>query len=331
MAHMDRLFQRPDKIQKPLYVITTVFNSMRFRSRWKLYEDFITMCENTGAIVYTVEVAFGEREFAISQSYNPCHIQLRTLHELWLKENAVNIGVSRLPSDWSYVAWIDADIQFVRPDWADETIHKLQHYPIVQMWSECYDLDKTHKLLSRSRSLADCHVNGVSTKPNNQKVGQYVARGPKDIFFPHPGYAWAARREAWDAFGGLIDWAILGSADSYMAHALVGQIEYMLSPKFHPRYKELARQWQERTEITQWAERPISKNLGVVDGLILHNWHGSKDKRRYSQRWNILADRHFNPDVDIKRDWQGLYQLTSKNPQLRRDIQHYFAERDEDA
>jgi hypothetical protein len=330
MAHMERFFQRPDKIQKPLYVITTVFNSVRFRSRWKLYEDFVRMCENTGAIVYTVEVAFGEREFVVTQSGNPYHTQLRTFHELWLKENAINIGVSRLPLDWSYVAWIDADIQFARSDWADETIHKLQHYPVVQMWSDCYDLDKSHKLLHRSRSFADCYVHGLPTKVSPRMSNQYVMKGPRDVFFPHPGYAWAARREAWDAFGGLMDWVVLGSADSYMAHALLGQVDWMFAPKFHLRYKQLAQQWQERTEITQWAERPICKNLGVVEGLITHYWHGDKAKRKYNERSKILVDNQFNPDVDLKKDWQGLYQLTSKNPQLRRDIQQYFTERDED-
>ena len=287
------------------------------------------MCENTGAILYTVEVAFGEREFAAAHLGLPNYIPLRTSHELWLKENAINLGVSRLPNDWSYVAWIDADIQFARSDWVDETIHKLQHHPVVQMWSQCYDLDKSYRLLTQSRSFADCYVKGLPTKVL-PKASYYVTKGPGGIQFPHPGYAWACRREAWDAFGGLIDWAALGSADSYMAHALVGQVDWMLFPKFHSRYKQLARQWQERTEITQWAERPICKNLGVVDGLINHYWHGSKDLRRYNERWNILVENQFNPDVDLKRDWQGLYQLTSKNPQLRRDIQNYFAQRDED-
>lgn len=63
------------------------------------------------------------------------NLQLRTSHEIWLKENSLNLGFARLPPDWKYAAWIDADVTFARPDWACETVHQLQHNPVVQMWS----------------------------------------------------------------------------------------------------------------------------------------------------------------------------------------------------
>src|SRR4051812_49367686 len=99
-------FRRPDQVSAPLYVVTPIFNPVRYRSRWKLYEDFARRVEQAGAILYTVEVAFGERAFAVTEAGHPRHIQLRTDHELWLKENIINVGVARLPHDWKYVAWV---------------------------------------------------------------------------------------------------------------------------------------------------------------------------------------------------------------------------------
>jgi hypothetical protein len=45
----------------------------------------------------------------------------------------------------------------------------------------------------------------------------------------HTGFAGACRKSAWDNLGGLIDWAILGSADYHMAAALVGNVGMSLN------------------------------------------------------------------------------------------------------
>src|SRR5947208_17055710 len=91
-------FQRPDILSQPLDVLVTVFNSARYRTRWKHYEDFISMAEAAGSAVrvWTVEVAFGEREFAVTDPCNERHLQLRTSTELWHKERSQNLLVQRV-------------------------------------------------------------------------------------------------------------------------------------------------------------------------------------------------------------------------------------------
>lgn len=333
MAHFKTFFQRPDRVRSPLHVVTTVFNSARFRSRWRLYQDFTHMVENTGAHLTTVEVAFGKRDFALDpgNAEHPADalVQLRTSHELWLKENAINLGVARLPPDWEYVAWVDADVAFVRPDWADETVQRLQHYPVVQMWSEAQDMGSEHQVLHHWRSLAWAHGAGkpVVTSGRGGSTYPYPYYGAAGGA-AHPGFAWAMRRDAWDQLGGLLDFSALGSADMLMGLALVGQVGAMLYPPYHPRYKSLILDWQDR------AERHIRRNLGVVPGLVIHHWHGPKADRRYNTRNQILSRTQFNPDVDLKRDWQGLYQLadhgTPRSIMLRDDVRRYFHERNED-
>src|SRR6266545_4352008 len=142
---MKTLFQRPDQLDEPLDVIVTVFNSPRYRTRWKLYEDFASRVEGLpGVRLWTVEVAFGRREFAITSKDNPRHLQLRTTAEIWHKERAQNLMLYRVVETYpgaKYIAFVDCDISFARHDWADSTRQRLQHYHVVQMWGEAYDLD----------------------------------------------------------------------------------------------------------------------------------------------------------------------------------------------
>jgi len=128
-----------------LYVIAVVSNPVRYHSRYRLYRAFEKHVADAGAILLTVEMAFGGRPFEVTQAGNPLHVQLRSDFELWHKENLINIGISRLPVEAQYIAWIDADVTFARPDWAQETIQQLQHYAVVQMFSQSTDLGPNHE------------------------------------------------------------------------------------------------------------------------------------------------------------------------------------------
>src|SRR5271166_3744723 len=84
-----------------LHVIAVISNPARFHSRYRLFRDFeASMKKTPGIHLVTVELAYGDRAFEVTQAGNPDHVQLRASDELWAKENMVNIGVSRLPSDW---------------------------------------------------------------------------------------------------------------------------------------------------------------------------------------------------------------------------------------
>lgn len=322
------LFVRPDRLTKPLYVVCTVFNPARYRNRWRHYKDFELHVQQAGAHLLTVEVAFGQREFVLTTPDHPLHLQLRTHSELWLKENALNLGIQRLPMDWEYVAWVDADVVFARPDWADETLHQLQHYDIVQMWSEAVDLSPTHQILQTHQSFVYSYQHDEPEIDGD--IGVYGKLRPKTRHYTwHPGFAWAARREALDALGGLLDFAILGSADMHMAKAFLGRVDGSAHPGVSAPYRQGLHEWQAR------ALRHIKGNIGYVDGLLMHAHHGPKTARRYRERWQILVDHQFNPVTDIKRDTQGLWQLdtdeTARSQGLRDDIRRYFHERDEDS
>ena len=315
-------------IQK-LVVITIISNPVRYQSRYKLYRKFEEQMKEAGALLITVEQAFGERPFEVTEKNNPNHVQVRSIDELWHKENMINIGLryaAQIYPDFKYVAWIDADVLPMRPvrEWLEETVHQLQHYQVVQMFKTAYDLDPTGNVMGGpQQSFLSKYVQSGCIQPINGGFWNdyyYMQHG-------HPGYAWAANRDALDSLGGILDFAILGAGDRHMALGLVGCMDQSFEA-LNQTYRRALLQWQERSE--RW----IKRDVGFVNGSIYHYFHGKKVDRKYSQRWKILRDNDFDPDKDIKEDSQGLYVLETWSPRqirLRDQLRAYFRARNEDS
>ena len=329
-------FPRPASIQPngvaTLDVCTMISNPVRYASRYRLFEGFKAQNEGPHIRHWTVEVAYGNRPFAVTDANNPRHLQIRTTSELWHKENALNLlfaHVLRHQPDAEYFAWVDADVTFARPDWAYETIQQLQHYQVVQMFSHCLDLGPKYEPVGMIKNgFAWMYYN----EPNLERKSRQGALRTADGYYGyskggywHPGFAWAARRSTLDVMGCLLDFCIVGSADWHMAACLIGEGEKTLSRQLHPSYKRAVLEWQERANLY------VRGNIGYVDGLLNHHWHGRKVDRHYSDRWKILVDNKYNPEADLKRDAQGLLSLTERSSGLRDGIRTYFRSRNEDS
>jgi hypothetical protein len=193
------------------------------------------------------------------------------------------------------------------------------------MWSQLHDLNSNHELIGQLRSFMDVKINGPKSVLFQDTYGSMPPSPPGPIH-GSPGLAWASRREAWEQMGGLIDFCILGAGDWYFAHALAGTLEEAIKRRNDltgPFVRKL-REYQERVMDARWRERGLVGNVGLMRGLVAHYYHGTRKNRRYGSRGKILMDHNFDPDRDLKPDWNGLYQLTNKAPGLRRDIQNYF-------
>lgn len=307
-----------------LHFITVLSNPIRYNSRYRLYEAFAEDIVRKGANLWTVEMQTGQRFPKVTTQDNVKHLQLWSSAipgELWHKENLINLGIQFITQanpDWRYVGWIDADIKFEK-GFVEETAHALQHYDVAQMWSHAMDFDPEGGVLGHKVQLSYmyCYWKGIEPESKNG----YTKGG-------HPGFAWAARREAINRLGGLIDFGVLGSADRHMACALVGKVTDSVHGDCHATYHRWLSLWQQR------AEREVRRNVGYVPGTIRHMWHGRKSDRGYSSRWKILVNHQFNPETDLKKDVSGLWQLVSETPRqisLRDDIRKYFRARREDA
>lgn len=303
-------------VDEKLHVVVALSNPARYEARYRLYHEFQTyMTRNPRVQLHVVELAFADRPFFLTdrlKSPDVNYLQIRSRHELWVKENLLNIGISRLPSDANYICWCDADVIFANPRWAEETIECLQHYDFVQNFSTCYDLNSNYDPYKGFYGFMYAYHNGIRDQSN--KYAQSY----------HPGFCWSATRAGLDKVGGLIDHAILGAADRAMACGLIGTVKDSYPDGLTKEYLQPLYIWQDR------AQKDIKGNHGYVKGALWHYPHGQKVRRGYVSRWNILVNNKFNPLIDLKRDMNGVWQLTDNNPKLRDDIRSYFRERRED-
>lgn len=347
-----------DAVREPLYCIVPVQNAWRWKARWKHTDRAIKHFMDSGAVVILVEAAFNRRELVYADSgldgtrascgvmgtdkeFRHRYVPLRSSSELWLKENLVNVAVSRvLPFDWQQLCYLDGDIHFVRPNWVGECIHKLQHYDVLQMFSHARDLGPSYEVLPEDYP----HANGISFveawrsdhfKPGvpisgdrQQQVadGGYYMAGQERVW---PGLAWAFTRHAWDSIGGLLDFAVWGGGDYHMAHCFIEKQEGMMRDDLHQNYKQLV------TSYFKACQRKIRQNIGVMSGSVFHSWHGKKSARGYNAKHSLLAKAGFDPIHHLKRDYQGLYQLhddgTDSFVKLRDWMRRVAMERNEDS
>lgn len=290
-------------------------NPGRYNSRRNLFNNFRrTVGAMPNVVLHVAEATYGDLPFEVTDPCHPYDYQFRGRSVLWLKENLLNLAVARFPKDWKYGAYVDGDCTFTRYDWALETIHQLQHYDWLQLFTQYTDLGPNHEVLATNTSCVKRHLDNLGI-PRNYTKGA-------------TGLAWGFTREAFDAVGGFMDRCILGSADWHMALGLIGEpdrspeVQEMRGPG--ARYSDYIRIWQER------ANKAFRHNVGVLDNYITHHFHGPKVFRQYGERWKILQANNYDPYTDIFPDWQGLHQLTPEKPRLRDGIRGYFAARSED-
>jgi hypothetical protein len=324
-SHIPNARHSIKKIDSPLHVIAVVFNPLRFQSRYNLFKEFQKHAIDSGADLWVVELAFGDRPFEATEASNPKHIQFRSFDELWHKERMINQAVSRLPLNWEYVAWVDADVTFVNPDWVQETIQQLQHYQIVQMFTHAIDIGPNMEPIDMFEGFAYTHIVGKREFPKLSGVSKEApATGYYAGKYWHPGYGWAYRREAWDTIGGLLDINMVGGGDHQMAYGLIGKIDQTIPKGSTKQYTKLIKNWGKNA-----AE--LKQDIGAVPGTLMHHFHGKKVNRGYNDRWKILTGNNFDPVTDLRLDWQRMYTLHGNKPKLRDELRAYFRARNEDA
>ena len=303
-----------DPIENNLHVIIVISNPCQYARRYILAREFIKRFEDEqNVILYIIELCFDNQQFCVTESNNPKHLQLRTnTRALWHKENMINIGVQKLlPKNWKAFAWVDADLEFDSATWALDTLKVLNGCrDIVQLFSHCSDMDKNEDPMRIFQSFGFQY----------SKKKKYNMSGL--LNFWHPGFAWAITRKAYEKIGGIYDKSILGSGDHNISLCLIGQGLQSINNNVSDGYKK---------SILDYQKNICKLRLGYVPGFIRHYFHGSKENRKYSERWKILINHQYDPYEHITYDKNGLLIPSEKCPsELLDDIYQYFSERNED-
>lgn len=275
-------------------VITTHYNPCNYK---RLLNNYFIFKENLtkDADLFVAELSFNN-EFRIPEAL---HIHGSEKNIMWQKERMLNLIVENLDPKYDIIAWIDADILFADPDWLEKALEKLEKYPVVQLFGKMISLNKNFEI--------DHIKEGWCL--NKHKGGKFKC----------PGGAWIAKRWVFP----LIDFNIIGGGDSAQVHAWDNNFNNFFSSMLNPEYLECYR------DAGKIAYDKVQGNYSYIDCDIVHLYHGTRQNRRYVQRYEILKENRFDPKNDIKID-NGIYSWNSDKPILHGQLKEYFSSRDED-
>ncbi len=244
------------------------------------------------------------------------HLKFDLQSPIWVKENLINLGIESLGEDWEFAAWIDKDIQFLNPDWAQEAMHKLQEVDILQPWSRVLFLNSRYEVKDSSPNVQSLQkYQGAGENGGLVSFSRALSYG--DSNGGHPGNAWAVRKSFFKKIGGLFDQCIVGGGDS----VLVACLDALYKCRDPDRASNFG------VFLNEYTPRFRNVIAGWMDGTILHHHHGEMEKRNYLGRYGLLRKCGFNAESQLSYDANGTLKLT--NDGLEKAILDFFLSREE--
>jgi hypothetical protein len=305
-------------LRSDLGVISCYFNANRFKSKRDNYTRFITGIERLNLPYRIVECAFANAPFELADT--PQILRVRSRDILWQKERLLNLALAALPPSCTKVAWLDCDLIFDDPSWADRASQALETFPVIQPFSSVVRLPggQTQYLGVGETYFGFGSIHAAW--PELSRSGEFAQHG-------HTGFAWAARRDLL-AKHGFYDCCLTGSGDHLMAHALCGHWNSKCMDGMLQQCRGGYRQ-----HFDTWASHlfeDVLGSVGYITGRLLHLWHGSTTERRYYLRNREFSAFEFNPNTDIKLNADRVWEWASQNPDLHEWARTFFEARQED-
>lgn len=301
---------RPDD----LAVVACHFNPCGYKSRERNLLAFLRRMNARGIPVFVAELVFpGGSPLLHERDGSVTAWHFAGTGVMWQKERLLNLAIERLPDRFTKVAWIDADVLFPDPLWYDRASALLESCAIAQLFERAYQLNEGGRGIKQ--------ISGVAG---------YVAAGKAEPFSflqAKPGLAWAATRSLLAAHG-LLDFMILGGADTYMTLAAFRVPEAVAQVHFDNLPPRLVR------AIADWSApfgADVRAGVGYLPGAVIQLNHGMLAHRRYYERMEILSRGDFDPATDIEREANGVWRWAPGKDELRAEVAEYFVQRREDA
>lgn len=305
-----------------LWAVTAYFNPCGYRSRLANFRAFRA---RLGVPLVAVELVYGDAG-ALTPADADVLVRVSGQDVLWQKERLLNVGLAALPDSCDAVAWLDGDVVFASPGWAQRVLDALDTAPVVQAFSTMYDLPRglgpddavrcpeAHARMSLAAGMASGRL----------PIDIFTVQGASMQLRYSPGHAWAARRSVLRAHG-LYDTFVMGGGDKVMAAAFFGLA------------RESARAYELNEPRTrhylEWA-LPVGDcvggRVGFADVVLYHLWHGDLDRRAYGDRYRRFERFDFDPFKDIRLAAGGAWSWSSDKPEMHAHVRRYFAQREED-
>jgi hypothetical protein len=241
---------------------------------------------------------------------------LRGSSVMFHKENLWQILATRIPAQYSKLAFLDGDILLGDTQaWAARTSALLEDFHILQALS-CVNFQDC-------ASTIDSACAAPSTTSQPLLVACRSIRSEpfdKGMAYPSPGYGIAVRRAWLRDVGGLVQTAVVGAGDLFMLGGLCATEHMRSSEAYHksPFAHEDVERFLQRARV-------LHTRLGYVPHAGLHLFHGSRSSRQYSSRHDLMAGLQRS---DLRANKAGL--LEFEDPRWSSTMRKYFSQRLED-
>lgn len=297
--------------EAPLAVIACHFNWAGFERPRQNLRRFLREMDRDGIPVYGVEMVLPDQTPVLSANPRWRVIEADPRrHVLFQKEAALNLAATLVPAGVSCLAAVDADLRFERRDWVELSLAALEQVPVIQPFREAVWTDREGGVELRREAAA--------------------RRGLPADWSAHPGFAWVFRRDFFTSGPGLYPWCVTGAGDVVLAAGLIGldNTELPRGGILGIGKKNLdngiASDWFRAALDWMGGARP-----GWIEGQVWHEWHGSRQDRRYLERHRLMERVEVGRHLRLGKD--GLAAWTSRATEAMRaaGLEH-FRERKED-
>ncbi|NGO41435.1 hypothetical protein [Streptomyces ureilyticus] len=313
----------PSTAGAPIWAITSYYNPVGYRSRRENYHRFR---DHLQVPLVTVEHSASGR-FDLGSADADTLIRLDGGDVMWQKERLLNVALEAVPAACEAVAWLDCDVLLRNPDWAEQSLAKLDESSLVQPFSRAYEVQATG------------NDDPPTAKPPTTTRPSFAARYAKQELSPdeirtwrigddnvpiHCGYAWVGRSDLLRRHG-FYDASIMGGCTRETATAAIGEVE--VAARCHPRSRA------QLDHFLAWAHKwsaEIDGRIGYIEGELMHLWHGETADRGYGKRYSILVEHDFDPSADIALSEDGCWKWATPKAELHEQVARYFTTRRED-
>jgi hypothetical protein len=306
------------------WAITSYFNPLHYKSK---LVNFRIFRERLHMPLVAVELAYGPK-FELQPEDAEILVQLRGTAVMWQKERLLNVALEALPSTCRLVAWLDCDIFFASPDWAERARSLLHQFELIQLFRQ------VHNLGTRWRPVEDFDFYSEVEFTRPGAVHTLSSGVPAAVCIGHQledrrmtcanGFAWGAQRKFMQQHG-FYDACIVGGGDRAMVCAA------------HHCFEELVQRHRmngpAQEHYVRWAESfydNVRAQMGFLDTEIYHLWHGDTGLRRTRMRHEGLQRFQFDPHTDLALDENGAWRWNSNKYEMHDYLRSYFASRLED-
>lgn len=306
----------PQKLPGSFWGITTFFNPAKYKNKIRHYRYFRKICQQQGLKLITVECAFDNNSFELTNQDADILLTARSHSVLWQKERLLNLAFNQLPPDCDKIVWLDSDIIFLNDDWVKNTTDLLEKFIVVKPFTYALRLSKKD-----TKKIIKSQIIDFPKICYSDREFRLYDNSLNNFINYSAGFAWAARKEIFNKVG-FYDKMIIGGGDSIMMAAFINHPHIL--PNLSPDLEKDIDTWSK--EINKNVKNSVS--FIKRDGII-HLFHGSGQNREYVRRYQILKNSNFDPGSDLRLNEYGCWEWSSPKKRLHYYLKEYFDSRNE--